>query len=358
MSTEPVDPSPEQNPAPSETNAAQPESATPSETAAPTTSDATAGNTPTRQRRRRQKNPTIPPDQEPEPLSWNPIKLLAQITKRYPFTRYVWVGVVLLLLVRIAIWLGLDVRLALGIMCAGLFLLINFFLFGRIATLTKKETSGIAKIQLYFGVSLFDIIATGLGIGILCGMFFGRPIDLRHWLTGPTVSNRVDHTDATIPVRTAFSATPGDGLYSPNIPDSASPEDKITYSMNKWKEWIHQGAGPKDEKQQLLIVKSRKPFDKDYNTFSVTASFNNDAVVELVEGSAFMVSSPASNDGHPIYRQLPMKIEKHSLDNRNTLEIVAANKEESVFLILKVRAREGHELPKKPEGYDIQLRKR
>ena len=58
------------------------------------------------------------------------------------------------------------------------------------------------------------------------------------------------------------------------IRPSTSPEERATYSMNKWLNWINDGARPKVPTESLVVLRSKVPCTKNYYTFTAAIRFD------------------------------------------------------------------------------------
>jgi len=188
------------------------------------------------------------------------------------------------------------------------------------------------------------VLSLGL-ILVIAGWFSTHVARDAGWLTpserkagAPTAKPREDfEVGKSIPMEIALAK---DALVLPNPSERPSPEEQASYSMNKWLNWMNDGARPKVPTESLVVLRTKLPWTKNNFAFTAAIRFDHNTKYELLEGCAFLVSPSATQTNVSTYRPLLLHVEEKSDVNENHLIIHELSEGDRVLIIVKLRSRD------------------
>lgn len=195
---------------------------------------------------------------------------------------------------------------------------------------------------------LFVIASFAIVLGIVWQILFPKEVIQR----GKYETQFIDHA----------CGPPSDMLTPKNLGIGASDDEKEAAGLNKVWEWVRDGlegyrypiggdGKPTTDKSQLaVILRSKSRFIRYYSDIHGTITLKSHIKIE--EGVAFLISYAG---GRPVYRQMHCKCDITSEKNGGDFTLVEPNPGEELFMILRLRHREGKALDGDCGSFGISL---
>ncbi len=267
-------------------------------------------------------------------LGWL-LKVIEIASKQEAAASLVWIFIAIIAALAFAHILGYSPGMSLLAALIGGFLLIFYTVVKVFHRLPQEELRLWAKV---FGIVVLLYLVAVLG-AIFSSYTIGWPPVLTKVLISNSNTVQFDYPVSAIPVKT-------------------STHFKVNSDPEKWILWAAQGAIPKENavNERLLYITSDPPFDENYRTFDARIGFADHKLFEIVEACAFLRSS-ADNSEQMNYREMKVTAVRGDSINSYTIQLMNPAKEESLFLILRIRKKGEAGFYETPENYGVAIKK-